>query len=312
MSGFRADLSRPFFKGTRNWADMFSNVSACCDLIQSCVVIVLVLVILLIYLTLSFNCASSIHFKPSDPETGRVQMEPPSYTQGVNGPTNDSSRPFTPTNGGPLSGTTSQAPASPPSVQAAAGGAARPGKRQYAVNQTAAYGYDQAAAAAGPGPGGGSMGQPGYPMQPGQLDGQAQGGPGQFFSPALGDPNQQQNQYYAGQQQGPGPSIHGRQYSQSYGQAGQAPAYGQQQPQQAGYGQQQQPGVQGLTNQFSGMGIQQRLIQTANLIGYNLDPRGMHEPPPEIRLPPGVSKTQETLLTYYFDLLICSLAGLFL
>ena len=208
-------------------------------------------------------------------------MEPPSYTQGVNGPTGDSQRAFTPTN---AAGIPSQPPASPPTTQGV-----RPGKRQYAVNQTAAYGYDQAAAAAA----GGSMGQPGYPMQTGQPDLQAQPNQGQYFSPAFSDPNVPQPPYYAGQQQqapgvvGPGAPGHGGQYSEGYGQNGQVPGYGQHQTNYQGYGQ-PQPNMQGLTNQFSGMGMQQRPLQTANLIGYNLDPRGMDEPPPQIRLPPDV------------------------
>jgi hypothetical protein len=36
------------------------------------------------------------------------------------------------------------------------------------------------------------------------------------------------------------------------------------------------------------MGVQQRMVQTTNLVGYNLDPRGLDEPPPDIRLPPNV------------------------
>lgn len=35
--------------------------------------------------------------------------------------------------------------------------------------------------------------------------------------------------------------------------------------------------------------IAQVPLHTTNLIGLNLDPRGLEDAPPEIRLPPGVS-----------------------
>ena len=203
-------------------------------------------------------------------ESGHTQMEPPSYTQGVNGSmqSGDPARAFSPSAGGV--GDQAQAQAEP--QQQPQSGAARPGRRQYAANQTAAYGYDRANAGAG---GGGQYGGYQDPSQQ-QQQGQAQGQYGQpqqqqFFSPALGDPNNQQGgggapalqaPYYAQQQGqggqqggviGPGAPVHGRQYSQQMG-------YGQQ-----GQGQQQQPGVAGLTNQFGQMGFggQQRSVSLA-------------------------------------------------
>lgn len=200
---------------------------------------------------------------PPIDESGRVQMEPPSYHQGVNGPSgggSDANRAFSPSNvpGGAVQ-QQQQAPASPQQGSGAPA-PARAGKRQYAANQTAAYGYDQA------GGGGGQQygAQPGYSAQDGQ--GQAPGQQQQFFSPAFGDPSLQQQQGYPQQQQsgviGPGASVHGRQYSQQMypqqGQGqGQAPAF-------AGQGGYQQPGVAGLSNQFGQMGIggQQRSVRT--------------------------------------------------
>lgn len=169
-----------------------------------------------------------------------------------------------------------------PSAGPAAAGKPR---RQYAVNQTAAYGYDEQAAMA--------QGATPYGQQPysQQQQGQQEG---QFFSPAFGDPNQQVQPQQYGQPGviGPGAPVHARQpsYPQQQYQQGQAPMYGQQPQQQQMYGQQQPGpgGMQGLTNQFSQMGVQQRMVQTTNLVGYNLDPRGLDEPPPDIRLPPNV------------------------
>lgn len=172
-------------------------------------------------------------------------MEPPSYSQGLNGNPNDPShqRAFSPVSS--PNPNTGAMPSSPPQ-----GGAATSHKRrQYAKDQTAAYDYSAAGAGAvapaAAGPYGGAAGhQDAGQAYPG---GQQQ----QSFSPAFGDPamhqqQPQQNNFY-GQSGpnyqgpiGPGAPVHGRSFSQQY--PGQQGAY-------------QQPNVAGLSNQFGQMGI---------------------------------------------------------
>lgn len=196
----------------------------------------------------------------------------------------------------------------PPSSPTQHGGASHK-RRQYAKDQTAAYDYSGGSISGGiPPPAGPYAAQPDPAASQQAYPG---GGQQQFFSPAFGDPamHQQptQNKFYGNSGPnyqgpiGPGAPVHGRSFSQQY------PG------QQQGY---QQPAVAGLSNQFGQMGISgqrpvsafpcfflsyfwlqltildftaQVPLQTTNLIGLQLDPRGLEDPPPEIRLPPGVS-----------------------
>ncbi|KAG2008235.1 protein transporter SEC24 [Coprinopsis cinerea AmutBmut pab1-1] len=139
-------------------------------------------------------------------------------------------------------------------------------RRQYAPGQTQAY-Y-----------GGDSTLDPGY------LGGGVppQQGGAQLFTPGLVGENQfatQQQQAQPGAQVPPGqPGYYGQQGPEYIN----APTYGQPQP---AYG---QP-VDNLANQFGQMGIggqKQFSLYTANLLTSPPDPRELHNPPPEIRLPP--------------------------
>lgn len=146
-------------------------------------------------------------------------------------------------------------------------------KRQYAANQADAYSNAAVdSSLAGPGP---AVGYGAPAPQPQQA---------QFFSPALGEAQPAQNQYFAPNQQ---------------------PAY--QQP----YGQQPTPqaGVNGVTSQFGQMGIGSKPVRssvhcilicgltplsqipvtTVNLIHNPLNPAEILAPPPEIHLPSNVS-----------------------
>ena len=247
-----------------------------------------------------------VYLSPDQP-SGHVQLEPPSYHTGVNGPQSTGGVATTFSGSAAMMPAVSGADVVQSQPGAVSGG--RAGKRQYAANQTAAYGYDNTA---GAGPDGMYGGAPGSNGVDGQYGQQGPDQPGQFFSPALGGPSMQAQQFqpqqstgYPGQSQqypqqqpggviGPGAPVHGQQ--QMYGQGYPQQQQGQMQPQQqGGYMQQgQQHGIQGLTNQFAHMGVQPRPLQTANLIGYPLDPRGIDEPPPDIRLPPGVSDLSRT------------------
>ncbi|PFH49924.1 hypothetical protein AMATHDRAFT_146483 [Amanita thiersii Skay4041] len=138
-------------------------------------------------------------------------------------------------------------------------------RRQYAAGQTQAYyGTDTFTDA--------SYGAPGMQQQP------TAPGP-QLFTPGLAAENQfqtQQAQAVPGQ-----PPYYGQQPEPEYING---PAYGQ--PPQPTYG---QP-VADLANQFGQMGIggQKHLqLYTTNLFTSPPDPRELHRPPPEIRLPPG-------------------------
>lgn len=151
-------------------------------------------------------------------------------------------------------------------------------RRQYAAGQTQVY-YGAAEAAP----------DPSYGAAPGL---QPQPAGGQLFTPGLAAENQFQTQ----QVQAPG----------------QAPYYGQQQPAQpsyadpnAGYGapQQQtqyiQPGADALAGQFGQMGLaggqKQFQLFTTNLLTSPPEPKDLHRPPPEIRLPPNSSITPSPL-----------------
>ncbi|KAK6981036.1 protein transporter SEC24, partial [Favolaschia claudopus] len=144
-------------------------------------------------------------------------------------------------------------------------------RRQYAAGQTQAY-YAGDSASADSGYYAGGANDANLINQPA-----AAGGGQQLFTPGLAGENQFQAQQ-GGQQQ---------------------PAY--YQP-DAGYGQQQQPqqqqpayggqsGVDGLTNQFSAMGMgggqKQFQLNTINMLTTPPEPMELHRPPPEIRLPPG-------------------------
>jgi protein transport protein SEC24 len=151
--------------------------------------------------------------------------------------------------------------------------AAQHGKRrQYAAGQTQAYyGSD--------GLGAGGAGGAGYVDQNYGMGGQAQQ-PAQLFTPGLAGPDQ----FAAQQQQQPMNTQGGY--------------YGGQQPEPEyinapGFG--QQP-VDQLTNQFGQMGMQQPgmaqrpfQLYTTNLLTTPPEPRDLHRPPPEIRLPPNAS-----------------------
>lgn len=214
----------------------------------------------------------SILLRPSTPTlsssstaaSGRVQMEPPSYSQGLNGNPNDPShqRAFSPASS-PNPNTGTMPPSSPPQSGAAAAAAHK--RRQYAKDQTAAYDYSAAGAGGALPPAGGAYGAPaGQHQDPAAAA--AQPYPGQqqqFFSPAFGDPamhqqQPQQNNFYGNSGPnyqgpiGPGAPVHGRSFSQQY--PGQQGAY-------------QQPGVAGLSNQFGQMGIGgQRPVSLASFV----------------------------------------------
>ncbi|CAK5261800.1 unnamed protein product [Mycena citricolor] len=112
---------------------------------------------------------------------------------------------------------------------------------------------------------------------------------GQLFTPGLAGEGQFQSQ-----QQAPGQPQY-FQPDQGAGYAQQPMGYGQQQ--QPAYGQQQPPAfgkspMDNLTNQFGSMGMggqKQFQLNTVNLLTSPPDPRDLHVPPPEIRLPPGSS-----------------------
>ncbi|KAI0631186.1 protein transporter SEC24 [Trametes polyzona] len=136
-------------------------------------------------------------------------------------------------------------------------------RRQYAAGQTQAYYGSDTIAPPGP-PYGGVPAQPGQP-QP------------QLFTPGLAGDGQ-----FAQQQIGVQP--------------GQAPYYGQAQPEPEyinapGFGQgpaYQPPGVNALADQFSQMGVGQKGLRlfTTNLLAAPPDPLELHRPPPDIVLPP--------------------------
>ncbi|KXN89326.1 Protein transport protein SEC24 [Leucoagaricus sp. SymC.cos] len=139
-------------------------------------------------------------------------------------------------------------------------------RRQYAAGQTQAY---YGATEAAPDPGYGAA--PGPPAQPAG---------GQLFTPGLVAENQFQTQ------QVQAPSYYGQQPDQpAY--ADPSTGYVAQQPQYI------QPGVDTLAGQFGQMGItggqKQFQLYTTNLLTSPPEPRELHRPPPEIRLPPNSS-----------------------
>ncbi|PPR00131.1 hypothetical protein CVT24_008933 [Panaeolus cyanescens] len=135
-------------------------------------------------------------------------------------------------------------------------------RRQYAAGQTQAYYSGEAPI------------DPVYGAPQATLQAQPQGG--QLFTPGLVADNQFAHQ----QAQGAGP--------------GQPPYYNQPEPEyinQPGFNQQPQYGqgpVDNLANQFGGMGLGQKQfsLYTTNLLTSPPEPRDLHRPPPEIRLPP--------------------------
>lgn len=139
-------------------------------------------------------------------------------------------------------------------------------RRQYAAGQTQVYYGSEA------------ITDPSYPA-PGVQQTQPPGPSPQLFTPGLAAENQfqtQQTQAIGGQ-----PSYYGQQPEPEYING---PAYGQ--PPQPSYG---QP-VADLANQFGQMGMggqKQFQLYTTNLFTSPPDPRELHRPPPEIRLPPG-------------------------
>jgi protein transport protein SEC24 len=140
----------------------------------------------------------------------------------------------------------------------------QPKRRQYAAGQTQAYyGAPDPAAA-------------GYA---------AGGPPPQLFTPGLAGDNQFQQQQQQQQQQA---------QDAYYGQQSQQPGYADGgYGQQPGYGQ-QQPITSHLADQFSQLNVagQKGLrLQTTNLLTSPPDPRELHQPPPEIILPPNATLT---------------------
>ncbi|KAJ7185633.1 protein transporter SEC24 [Mycena filopes] len=144
-------------------------------------------------------------------------------------------------------------------------------RRQYAAGQTQAYYSTDTLASETPAYYGG-----GGPSEATLVDGQQQAAGGQLFTPGLAGDSQFQSQQGGGQ-----PAYY----------QPDAPGYVQQQQQQPAYG--QKPGVDGLTNQFSAMGMggaggqKQFHLNTINMLTSPPEPRDLHVPPPEIRLPPG-------------------------
>ncbi|KAF7360326.1 Protein transporter SEC24 [Mycena venus] len=137
-------------------------------------------------------------------------------------------------------------------------------RRQYAAGQTQAY-YSTDTLAADPGYYSGGPSEATLVNQP------AAAGGGQLFTPGLAGENQFQAQQGGAQQ----PAYY--QPDAGYGQ--QQPAYGT-----------QPAGVDGLANQFSGMGLggqKQFQLNTINMLTSPPEPTDLHRPPPEIRLPPG-------------------------
>ena len=150
-------------------------------------------------------------------------------------------------------------PASPPPAHSK--------RRQYAAGQTQAYYASE------------TISDPSYGTTPMQQPQAPAPGP-QLFTPGLAAENQFQNQQAQAAAAGQ-PSYYGQQPEPEYING---PAYGQ--PPQPAYG---QP-VADLANQFSqmGMGGQRQLqLLTTNLFTSPPDPRELHRPPPEIRLPAG-------------------------
>lgn len=172
----------------------------------------------------------------------------------------------------------------PASGPAPAGG--HPKRRQYAAGQTQAYYGDSGVV---------------HPPAPGDMAGNAVVG-GSFFTPAGGDqPPAQPSGFYNPAAIGQGPGVFS---------AGGfvAPS------QPSAYQQQQQPQVGALTDQFSQMGLQQPgygqkqfALHTINLVGAFLDPRELVAPPPEIRLPPGASISQEVTANADYTYQRCTL-----
>ena len=140
-------------------------------------------------------------------------------------------------------------------------------RRQYAAGQTQVYYGSE------------SLPDPSYATSAIQQSQAPTSGP-QLFTPGLAAAENQfqsqQAQAVAGQ-----PSYYGQQPEPEYING---PAYGQ--PPQPTYG---QP-VADLANQFGQMGLgaqKQFQLYTTNLFTSPPDPRELHRPPPEIRLPPG-------------------------
>lgn len=146
-------------------------------------------------------------------------------------------------------------------------------RRQYAAGQTQAY-Y-----------GGEGYAEPSYGAAPpvaGQPNPQF-GAPagGQLFTPGLAGDNtfqgqQQQGGYYGQQPQQPAEP----EYINAPG-FGQGPVY-------------QPPHLAGVTDQFGQMnlgGPKPHSLYTVNLFANPVEPRDLHAPPPEIRLPPNSSVT---------------------
>lgn len=151
-------------------------------------------------------------------------------------------------------------PTTPP---APAGGHKR---RQYAAGQTQAY---YGAGDTLNGGGGGGYAPPGAPAQPAQL-----------FTPGLATDNQFQQQQQQQQMMGQGqpPYYSNAPAEPEYINAQQAPMYGQPQMNQ----------MNNLADQFGGMNMGQKgpRLFTTNLLTSPPDPREIHNPPPEIVLPP--------------------------
>lgn len=149
-----------------------------------------------------------------------------------------------------------------------------PKKRQYAAGQTQAY-YGVAEAAPDSG-----YGAAGVQPQPAGA---------QLFTPGLVAENQFQSlqtqpSYYAQQPDQPG-VVYGADPAAAAGYGAHAPT---QQPQYT------QPGVDALAAQFGQMGLaaggqKQFQLYTTNLLTSPPEPRELHRPPPEIRLPPNSS-----------------------
>lgn len=149
-----------------------------------------------------------------------------------------------------------------------------PKKRQYAAGQTQAY-YGVSEVAPDPG-----YGAAGIQHQPAG---------GQLFTPGLAAENQFQSlqtqpSYYGQQPDQPG-VAYGADPAAAAGYGAQVP------PQQPQY---TQPGVDALAGQFGQMGLaaggqKQFQLYTTNLLTSPPEPRELHRPPPEIRLPPNSS-----------------------
>nr|GAT57329.1 protein transporter SEC24 [Mycena chlorophos] len=174
--------------------------------------------------------------------------------------------------------TTSVAPPAE-TVAAPAGGAGHGKRRQYAAGQTQAY-YGAGDTLSGP------------PQAAAAPDAGYYGA----TAPAPADPNPQQQGLFTPGYAAEG-GFAGQQGPPTYYQPD-APSFGQQpMQQQPQYG--QKP-VDGLATQFGAMnmgGQKQFTLNTINMLTAPPDPRDLHAPPPEIRLPPGSSLSPAPTVT---------------